>query len=476
MNDHTPSAYKWIALTITTVGAFMAPFDGSVVIVAIPSIARSMSLDLATVLWIPLAYLLSLTVLLINFGRLGDLKGRRNFYLLGLALFSTTSVMCGMAQTGLQLITFRALQGVAASLLISNSPAIVTEVFPRTERGKALGINVMAVYGGLTLGPVIGGLIVQNLGWRWIFYINLPIGLLTALAGYLFLHETKRTKEQSFDLAGSAALAISLSSALVGLTFGPLNGWIALTTVILLASSFVFMMIFVIVESRFAESPTLDVGLFLRNRLFTAANFTALLNYIALFGVMFLVSIYLQQVLRLSPEATGLLLIPMPLTMTVVSPVSGYLSDKIGSRPLSSLGMAIISISLLWTTGLTERSTAVDVIYRLILLGLGMGLFSSPNTSAVMGSVPRTMLGVAAGTIGTMRFMGQALSLAILGAITTASMPQSAILILFAGSQASLSASKNFLAGMHNAVALASLLGAAGVFTSLVRGSERTGK
>jgi len=222
----TGSGYKWTVLLVTTLGAFMAPLDGSIVTIAIPSIASSIKIGLETVVWIPLAYLLLLTVLLINVGRLADLKGRKRIYILGFIIFTTASILCGASATGLQLVVFRALQGAGAAFIASNSAAIVTDSFPSWERGKALGINAMAVYAGIMVGPVVGGLLVQSYGWRSIFYVNVPIGILVVTLASLRLKETRtRSTDERFDLAGAMALSVALASLLVALTVGGSFGW-----------------------------------------------------------------------------------------------------------------------------------------------------------------------------------------------------------------------------------------------------------
>jgi len=452
----------------------MSPFDGSVVTIAIPSIASSINLGLETAVWIQLVYLLLLTVLLINAGRLADLRGRKRFYTLGFVVFTVGSVLCGLSVTDLQLVFFRAFQGLGAAFIAANSPAIVTDTFPRQERGRALGINTMAVYIGLMLGPVLGGVLVQNYGWRSIFFVNVPIGIMVVTLTTLKLKEnTPNAGAAGFDLAGAATLSIALSSTLVVLTLGGMFGWVSAPTLLLAAVSVAMFLLFLQIERRLVRFPTLDLSLFTSNRLFAAANGTAFLNYVAVNGVTLMMTIYLESIRGFNPQTAGLYLITQATPMALLSPLSGWLSDRFGSRLLSTLGMGCVSVGLFLFSELSSASSSFDVILRLVVVGVGFGLFSSPNTSAVMGSVRQEKLGVAAGTLGTMRFMGQSIGLALLGAVLAATLPSQALLAVFAGltSQGGLAVSE-FVAGMRNFFVIAAGIGAVGTLTSTTRGQE----
>jgi len=466
--------YKWTVLLVTTIGAFMAPLDGSIVTIAIPSIASSMMIGLETVVWIALAYLLVLTVLLINAGRLSDIRGRKRSYILGFIIFTAGSVLCGLSATGLQLVIFRALQGTGAALIACNSPAIVTESFQSWERGKALGINAMAVYAGLMTGPVIGGILVQTFGWRSIFYVNVPIGILVVSLASLKLKE-KRTSSmrERFDFAGAATLSAALASFLAALTLGGSFGWDSSPILSLLLITMSAFVLFIYVEGRLTSHPTFDLSLFTKNRLFAAANVAALLNYVAVSGVTLMMSIYLQDVQGLQPESAGLFLIAMSVAMALLSPFSGWLSDRLGSRLLSSGGMLIVTAGLLTLSQLSITSSIGDIVLRLTLLGVGFGLFSSPNTRAIMGSVDRSKLGVAAGTLSTMRSAGQSIGLAMVGAVIATVLPPQAVLQLFTGlTVQNVVMRDDFIIGMRNLFLVASVIGAVGTLASLVRGRE----
>jgi MFS family permease len=337
-----------------------------------------------------------------------------------------------------------------------------------------LGINTMAVYIGLVVGPVLGGVLVENYGWRSIFFVNVPIGILVVTLTTLKLNEDKgRTEEMGFDLAGATTLSASLASTLVVLTLGGIYGWVSAPTLLLAAVGLATLILFLHIERRLTRFPTLDLTLFTKNRLFAAANATAFLNYVAVNGVTLMMAIYLESIRGFDPQTTGLYLIAQATPMALLSPLSGWLSDRFGSRVLATMGMGCVSIGLFLFSELSSASPILDVILRLVVVGIGFGLFSSPNTSAVMGSVKREKLGVAAGTLGTMRFMGQSIGLALLAAVMAATLPSQALLAVFAGltAQAGLTVSE-FVVGMRNFFLIAAGVGVVGTLASTTRGNE----
>lgn len=467
---------KWIVLLITSFGAFMTPFDASVVGLALPRITAEFQTSFIVSIWIPMGYLLALTSLLVIVGRLSDIYGRKDFYNIGIVLFTLFSALCGLAGSMGQLIFYRILQGAGSAFISANSTAIVTDAFPPGERGKALGINVTAVYLGLSLGPIVGGSLVHIWGWRSIFFINVPIGLITLVLSQLKLPQLESShKRASFDWAGSAIFASSLAALLIYLTFGQIYGFENAGVSALAVLSAMGFAAFFLTQIRTRKEPLLDLRLFTKNRLFAASNTSALLNYMAMFGAPFLLSYYMQGALAFSPGKTGIFLVPMPFMMMAISPMAGWLSDRVGSRFLCSAGMILISFSLYLLSRLTIASQPIAIMGPLFIMGLGMGLFSSPNNSAVMGSVSRDKLGVAAGTIGTMRFLGQALSLAILSTITESVLPRGAMLSLLLGIKKSSSemAGEIFVKGIGRAFLAASIIAATGVVFSLIRGPKR---
>jgi EmrB/QacA subfamily drug resistance transporter len=453
----------------------MAPLDGSIVSVSLPSITAGLKMSYAMAVWVPTAYLASLTVLLLSIGRLSDMRGRKPFFISGFAIFTLASFLCSVSSNGPQLLAFRVIQGAGAAFVGSTAAAIVTDVFPGKDRGKALGINTMSVYVGLAIGPSLGGFLTSTAGWRSIFYVNVPIGLFVIVFSLLELQESSMHKQKRFDLAGASAFSLGIVPLLLALTLGGIYGWGSFLTASLLAGAGIFLVLFVLIEGKKGDDAMLDTSLFSNNRLFSAANISALLNYTSFFGVSFFISFYLQRVLNESALQAGIILFVMPVAMAVLSPVSGWLSDRFGSRILSSFGMSLICAGLLWTSTLTLTSTSADVAVRLFVIGFGMGLFSSPNTSAVMGSVEKGKLGVASGTLATMRFLGQSLSLAIMSAIFATFVSSSLLSALFIGVNPSTLgvAAEVFVEGLRSAFIISAIISAVGVVTSLVRGKSK---
>lgn len=407
---------RWQLLALTAVGAFIWPLDGSIVSVAMPVIGQDLQLSFTAAVWVQAAFLLTTAVLLIPAGRLADQHGRVRYYLLGIAVFTAASLLCALSVNDAWLVGSRIVQGAGAALIGATSAAIVTSVFPPHERGRALGINVMAVYIGLTVGPPLGGFIADAAGWRWIFLINLPIGAAVLVWGWFMLPRSERLPGPRLDVLGSVLLGGFLVALLVPLTFSVEWGWASPQTLGLLAVSAACLVAFVVVERR-VESPILDLDLLLKNRLFAAANTAALLNYMALYGISLLTAIFLQLVQGRSASLTGWLLLSMPLLMAVLSPFSGRLSDRIGSRVLATGGMVAIASGMALLAAMAETAPLWYVAMSFAVVGVGMAAFSAPNTSSVMGSVRRDQLSQASAFLSTMRTAGQALSVALLGGI-----------------------------------------------------------
>jgi EmrB/QacA subfamily drug resistance transporter len=465
--------YRRTVLLITSIGAMMAPLDSTIVSVSLPTMANDLNMDYASIIWVPTAYLVALAVLILSVGRLSDIRGRKPIFILGFVVFVVGSFLCSIALSGGQLIVFRVVQGIGAAFFGATSAAIITDTFPRSERGKALGINAMAVYIGLSLGPPLGGALTAAFGWRSIFYINIPIGIVVAYMAYFHIHEeTEMRHKERFDLRGLFTFSIGLISLLVALTLGEQWGWTSGGIIGLTALALTFLVLFVLVEKRLGGRAMFDLTLITRNRLFAAANISALLNYISYFGVSLILSFYLQRVLDLSVLATGLVLLVMPVTMAILSPFSGFLSDRIGSRLLASAGMFIMAAGLVLLSLLTVDSSTAQVGMGLLIVGLGMGLFASPNTSAVMGCVPKSQLGVASGTLATMRFVGQATSLAVMGAIVATVASTAVVSSLFTGLDVGSIqiASQDFVDGMQLAFLVSAGIAVIGAITSLARG------
>jgi EmrB/QacA subfamily drug resistance transporter len=467
--------YRREILLVTSLGAFMTPLDASIVSVALPSIANRFRMGYAEVIWVPVAYLLCLATLLLTFGRLSDVRGRKPFFTAGFALFTASSALCGLSQSAAMLVFFRGAQGVGAAMIGATSAAIVTEVFPARMRGRALGFNALAVYTGLSFGPTLSGVLVQSLGWSSIFYVNVPIGIVVTWIAAKRLKESSviRRRGRHFDLLGAVSFTVGLSLVLLGLT---LVGTIPFSSPLILGTLIgggCVLAVFLAIESRRKQTALLDLGMFRGNRLFAAANVSALLNYTAYFAVPYFLSFYLQRVLSYSPLLTGLILFSMPLPMALLSPVSGWLSDRYGSRLFASLGMGLMCVSLFLLSQISASTSLVNILVALIGLGVGMGLFSAPNTSSVMGSVDGQHLGAASGTLSTMRFVGQALSLAILGALAATVIPPDVLATIFGGMGAGQVSSEVFLKGESLAFIAGAAFSFVGVLASLVRGKEK---
>ena len=466
---------RWQLLALTSVGAFMWPLDGSIVSVALPVMGPDLRLSFTAAVWVSAAFLLTSAVLLIPAGRIADQRGRVRYYLLGIAVFTMASVLCAISMNGSWLIVSRIIQGGGAAFVGATSAAIVTAVFPPNERGRALGINVMAVYIGLTVGPPLGGFIVDTVGWRWIFLINVPIGLVVLVWGWLMLPRNEQVSAHRLDLAGSVLLGVFLVCLLVPLTFSVEWGWASPATIALLVVSAAAFVAFLIVERR-VESPILDLDLVLKNRLFAAANTAALLNYMALYGIGLLTAIYLELVQHRSAGLTGALLLSQPLLMAVLSPFAGRLSDRIGSRVLATGGMVTIAAGMVLLALMPDSAPLWHVALFLGIVGLGMAAFSAPNTSAVMGSVRRDQLSQASAFLSTMRTSGQALSVALLGGIAASQLGAVGGRLLLThgrGTGAVATQAVNAYAqGYSYAMAAGAALALVGALVSLTRGAH----
>ncbi len=399
---------KRAALIAAALSAFLGTFMGSSVNIALPTIGRRFDMNPISLSWVQTSYLLAAAVFLIPFGRLADMFGRRRVFLQGIILYTAISCLIAVSFSGVMVILGRIAQGVASAMIFATGTAILVDVYPPGERGKALGITVGAVYLGLTLGPIVGGVITQQLGWRWIFWLNLPLGLLVAIFLIKGLPpEAKAGASRRFDSFGSLALALSLCSLIYGMTRVPSGTGFSIIGIGLLSFA-----VFLRHESR-AKSPLIDLNLFRGNRVFAFSNLAALINYSTTAGVGFLLSLYLQYNKGLSPREAGLVMVSQPLVQTLFAPYAGRLSDKIEPRLVASSGMLVTLIGLLSLTFLGQSSPWWYIISSLGVLGLGIALFSSPNTNAVMSSVDRKNYGIASAIVGSMRLVGQMSSMAI---------------------------------------------------------------
>jgi EmrB/QacA subfamily drug resistance transporter len=450
----------------------MTPFDSNAATLAIPSIGSDLGGGLILLSWISVAYLLSLTVFLLVFGRLGDMKGRKLLFVIGVVVFTFSSVLSGLSGSIYQLIVARLIQGVGASMMSGNAVAFLTSVFPSSERGKVVGIVTGATYAGLSAGPVFGGLLISQFGWRSIFYVNIPIGLVIASICHFKTHEVQRANEEaSFDVLGALTLTISLSSLLASITLGQTGVLSRVHVFALMVLAILSLLLFVFIERKSSSQPIIDMRLFTENRMFAFSNATAFLNYLASYGIGFLLSLYLQTILMLDPHQAGLVMLSQPLLMTIVSPISGHLSDRMQPRLLASIGLAAMSGAMLVLSAVTIDTSLQSIVMILAVLGAGYGLFSSPNTSAVMGSVSKEALGVGSGTLSTMRFLGQSLSLVLVTFILASSISSGVPLVGSGPMNVSL---QEFLYGFRITLQTCTIIAAGAVVISLGRGRDHS--
>jgi EmrB/QacA subfamily drug resistance transporter len=407
--------YKWKAMLIVWIGIFMATLDGSIVNVALPTLTEYFKTDITTIEWVIMAYLLTITSLLLSLGRLSDMFGRKPIFAGGLALFTVGSGLCAISATEGQLIFYRIIQGIGAAMLMATGVAIITHAFPPRERGKAMGLIGTVVSIGSMAGPITGGFLIEKVGWQSIFYINIPIGIFGTLMALRVLHKDETNPGQTFDVSGALTLFMSLILLLLALSQGQDSGWESGYIISLFILSAVLFIVFIYVETK-ARHPMMELRHF-KNRPFAAANISSMISFVAMFNVILMMPFFLENELGYSPEEVGIVFLAVPLVMSVISPISGWLSDRANSYVLSSIGVGIASISILALSFLSKSSGFIDVTSRLALLGLGLGLFQAPNNSIIMGSLPKEQIGIAAGTLGTMRNMGMVIGIAVSGAI-----------------------------------------------------------
>ncbi len=465
--------YKWIVLSVTTIGAFMAAIDSTIVILGLPVMMRDLHADLVEMIWVIMAYILASTVFLLTFGRVADMFGRVRMYNLGFVVFTVGSALCGLSTSATGLIIFRLVQGGGAAMMMVNSVAILTEVFPPNQRGRALGINAITWAAGGVLGPILGGLILTATSWRWIFFINVPVGLFGALWGYRALKETsKRNRGEPFDLGGAFIFSLALVSILLALTLSIQSG-LASAPIIGLFLIFVSLVVFFYYLEQRKPSPVLDFSLF-KNRIYNFSVLSSMMQALALFSVNFLIVFYLQGVRGYDPLHAALLLIPLPLMTAVMAPVSGIIADRIGARVPATIGLLLQGVALLWFTQLTPDTPYWQIAIALGLMGFGGGLFYSPNTSAVMNASPRARLGVASATLSTLRQAGMVTSFALSLAVAANSLPKSIMMQLFVGTNVSMGSTlmRSFVLGMHSAFTVSIILCLLAAVLSYIRGRE----
>jgi EmrB/QacA subfamily drug resistance transporter len=412
---------KWYVMAAVGMGIFLATIDGSIVNVALRTIENSFSTDFPTVQWVVLAYLLTITTLMLSIGRLADMVGKKSIYTGGFIIFTIGSVLCGTSTSIHWLIGFRVFQAIGAAMIMALGMAIITESFPAKERGRALGVSGAIVSVGIVIGPTLGGLLISALSWHWIFFVNLPVGIIGTLMVIRFVPNIRPFGEQRFDYWGAVTLFVSLLCLLIALTdlqqIG--EGTSQVTRVaLLLIMSIVFLILFIFVELR-SKEPMIDLHLF-KNRLFSTGLITGFLTFICISGTTILTPFYLQIVLGYDTLKVGLLLAVVPVTLGITAPLSGSLSDRYGTRPITVTGLIVLLFGYYAMSTLTANTTALGFVLRFMPIGIGMGIFQSPNNSAIMGSAPKERLGIVSGMLAITRSLGQTTGVAVLGAVWAA--------------------------------------------------------
>jgi len=407
---------KWWVMLGVGLGVLMFTLDTSIVNIALPTLVEVFQTTFATIQWVVLSYLLVITALVLGAARLGDMIGKKRLYLGGLIVFTISSLLCGLSPGVGWLIGFRALQGMGAVMISALGAALVTEAFPGSERGRALGIIGAVVSLGIALGPTVGGLLIGWFDWRMIFYVNVPIGIFASFVVARSVPQTQsQAARQRFDWFGLIIMAIALTAFALGMTHGQDAGFGNLITLGLLAIAIVGLAIFLWQQSRIA-SPLLDLSLF-RNRQFSLSLLTGILVFIVIAGSIFILPFFLELVLQYPTPHVGLLLAVSPVLGGIVAPFSGNLSDRFGTRMISLIGLVLMVIGCLSISTFSAQMTDLDYIVRVAPFGIGLGMFQSPNNSAILGSVPPERLGIASGLLSLTRTLGQTTGVPLLGAI-----------------------------------------------------------
>jgi EmrB/QacA subfamily drug resistance transporter len=473
---HGHANYKWWALSCTGLGMLLATVNSGTLIIALPDLAREFHTSILTLVWVILAYMISSTVLVLTAGRLSDLYGRKNLYVGGFLVFALGSLGAGFAATGPELIIWRVLQGVGAAFLFANSAALVTDAFPKNQLGIAMGTNTMIAAIGLVIGPVLGGALVA-VGWQWVFWFNVPFALVGATWGALVLRElAKPDKDHKLDLLGTATFVVGLTGLVYGVSRAGLEGWGDTAVLVGLATAAVLLPAFIAIERR-VEAPMLDLTIF-ENRMFAAATAAAFINGLSRFALMFIFVFYFQGAQGDDPIEAGVKLAPLAVGMLISSPLAGMWADRHGSRILSSLGMLVTAVGLASMTVLGVDSSYWIAAVTLFVVGIGSGMFNSPNTAAMMGAVHEDRRGIAAGARTMLQNTGAVISIALVLEIITGAVPKETLFKIFSGLTSGMSSATldPFITSMHTALWTLSAISLVGAGVVLLRPKNAAAK
>jgi EmrB/QacA subfamily drug resistance transporter len=455
------TAAQWWLLAAVGLSSLMVANQTSALNAILPFVARSFGVDLPTVQWVVLAYLIVSSGLLLAFGRLGDMIGQRRLFLIGFAIFIGGSLLSWLAPSLEWLVVTRIIQAVGGGMITSSSSPLITKTLPQSHRGRSLSAQIVMVYFGLAAGPGMGGVLADTLGWRWVFLVNVPLGLLAAAVTLAAVPKDETIiAKQPFDWAGALTFMVALTSLFFLMGSGKGRQWLpggdAILFVVLLFSAVAF----VALELRRLE-PMLDLKLF-KSRFFSAATASAMINYIGYGTLAFMVPFYLVDGIGYGATSAGVLIMAMPVAMMIVAPVSGWLSDKVGPRIPASLGMVLLAGGIFMVSRLGATPSQTEIVARLMLAGAGLGLFSSANNSAIMGAVPLRRQGVANGVVSTARQLGMMLGVAATTGIFKARYPL----------YSALGEARATMAAVEDALLVVSGIILVGALTSLVRGTE----
>jgi len=461
--------YRWWALSCTSLGMLLAATNSGTLIIALPDLERALKTSILSLVWVILSYMIASTVLVLTAGRLSDLFGRKRAYVAGFAVFALASLGAGFAADATQLILWRIAQGIGAAFLFANAAALVTDAFPKEELGLAMGTNTMVAAIGLVLGPILGGALVA-IGWQWVFWFNVPLALGGAAWGALILRElAKPDTVRGYDIPGVVTFVLGLTGLVLGVSRGGISGWNDPVVIVSLAVALVLLPLFIVIERR-SRAPMLDLRLF-SNKLFATATAAAFINGLSRFALLFVFVFYFQGAQGDDAVTAGIKLTPMAVGMLVASPVAGVWADRHGSRMLSAAGMLLSAVGLAAMTTLQVDSPYWQSSLWLALVGIGSGMFNSPNTAAMMGAVPPHRRGVAAGVRTLLQNTGAVLSIAFVLAIVTNAVPQDVLLKIFSGVTSGLSTAQldPFIHNMHTALWVLAATSVVGAGVCLMR-------
>ncbi|HTR76312.1 MAG TPA: MFS transporter [Solirubrobacterales bacterium] len=465
--------YKWWALSCTSLGMLLVATNSGTLIIALPDLERALGTSLLTLVWVILAYMISSTVLVLTAGRLSDLFGRKTAFIAAFLIFGAASLGAGFSTDGTELILWRVLQGIGGAFIFANGPALVTDAFPREQLGLAMGTNTMVAAIGLVIGPVLGGALV-GISWHWVFWFNVPLALLGALWAAIVLRElASRDTDRGLDVPGTLTFVVGLTGLVYGISRGGISGWDEPAVIVALIVGALLMPVFILIEHR-SSSPMLDLTIF-KNRLFAAASGAAFINGLSRFALMFIFVFYYQGAQGDDPILAGIKLAPMAAGMLVASPLAGIYADRHGSRVLACLGMLVTAAGLALMTTLQAGSSYWLGGFFLLLVGIGSGMFNSPNTAAMMGTVPTDRRGIAAGARTMLQNTGAVISIAFVLAIVTAAVPQEVLFKIFSGLHSGLTDAElqPFIANMHTALWILAATSVVGAAVTLLRPSEK---